>query len=938
MGTHPVPYQSSSSGRTPDGLSPHWRGRISAVICLCITLPGVGAVRLCAQEVSKKAPSGKNAANTTNLSGRNAQIIPPLAADKLPNDPAYASSSSSDDATPYPIAEPVPGLHAQHAMIDADRQSRHDGHVVLDGNVRMTYGNYQLEAGHIDYNEDTGDLEAAGDLHLRGGSAAESIVASHGSYNLRDGTGKFYDVTGSVGMRAGSSGRVYTVASPFLFQGRIVIKNGPADFEIFDGSVTSCQLPDPDWRLASARFAVHDGKASAKGVAFRLRNIPIVYLPFVTHPVPSAGEQRQSGLLIPVVGQSSTKGFVLGEQIYLVLNRSMDLTVGSEYFSLRGWQQSATFRYKGPGLDFVHAHFSNLLDRGFIGNIQKQGNNNQVITTRGYVYQGGEDILASGRKDFSPHTRIAADAEYLSSYAYRQAFTDNFNQAVNTDIVSTLYGTHQRNGFVAALEGDRYQGLKRTLTGEQVRILHLPSLDLDALERRVGNSPLLVSATVQASALKRTQGSQVAATQLDTGFVERLEVRPEISLPFGFAGFRFRPSVALRDTFYSKQRLPVPLPGPALPVNVDKSLNRALFEGEFEVRTPVLERTFDSGAFTRLLGRNVRHTVEPEFHYRYVTGASSFSNTARFDARDVVSNTNEIEYGITQRLFLRPTRVRLCDQGELPADSGAASNAINQHPADIDDAPDLPANEADTETAREDNPTNSTPTRNAATTVAEPPTCGGTRESLRWRLVQRYFGNDNFGGNVLVLGRRNVLETTLDLSGVAFLTDRRSTSPIVSEMRLSATDHLDVEWDMNYDTRLNKFTQSNIFMNYHTGNYFGALSYARLNAPGRFQKISGDTQSTSLLSDFSQMRILLGYGAPTRPGFSIATNVGLDLQTPQPQYGALQMSYNWNCCGLSGEYRKFELGSVRNENAYRFNFTLANIGSAGTLRRAERLF
>jgi LPS-assembly protein len=56
------------------------------------------------------------------------------------------------------------------------------------------------------------------------------------------------------------------------------------------------------------------------------------------------------------------------------------------------------------------------------------------------------------------------------------------------------------------------------------------------------------------------------------------------------------------------------------------------------------------------------------------------------------------------------------------------------------------------------------------------------------------------------------------------------------------------------------------------------------------------------------------------------------------QYGSLQTSYNWNCCGFSVEYRKYELGSVRNENAYRFNFTLANIGTAGNLRRAERLF
>ena len=94
-------------------------------------------------------------------------------------------------------------------------------------------------------------------------------------------------------------------------------------------------------------------------------------------------DQRQSGFLIPVVGQSSTKGLVLGEQIYFALSRSTDLTIGSEYFSKRGWQTSGTFRYKGAGLDFGYAHFSNLLDRGFSGTILGQGPCGTVTSSTG---------------------------------------------------------------------------------------------------------------------------------------------------------------------------------------------------------------------------------------------------------------------------------------------------------------------------------------------------------------------------------------------------------------------------------------------------------------------------------------------------------------------------------------------------------------------------
>lgn len=973
---------SSRSKTTPGSVPRRLCFSLAAICCLCTTQASPFLSRLYAQQVARKAPLPAVAPTSDTAPPDSPSGTPSGSpAALLPDDPAAAL---------YPILEELPGDHTRHADARAERQSYSHGRVVLDGNVIVRYGGYTVTADHVEYDRNTGQIDATGHLELTGGKSDESVHASHGTFNLRTDAGTLYDVAGSVGLRQGASTRVYTVGNPFLFQGRMLVQNGPEDYEIFDGSVTSCQLPRPDWRLSSAHFTVRNGKASAHGTVFRLLSVPVLFLPYISHPVPKQGsDDRESGILIPVVGESSTKGLVLGEQIYFALSRSTDMTVGAEYFSKRGWQQSATFRYRGRDLDFLNAHYSNLLDRGFQGTILRQGPGGTIVSTTGYVNQGGEDVAVSGRKDFNPHLRAAVNAEYLSNYAYRQAFTENFNQAVATDIVSYAFGTWQNSGFIGSIESDRYQGLKRTITGEQVRILHLPQLDLEATEHHIGNTPLLWSASLQSSAIKRTQGTDHAADQFNTGVVERLDARPSLSLPLHFDGFALRGTAAVRDTWYAHSRKPSPLPG-STPVEVAASLNRAVFEGEAEFRTPVLERTFRGGPLHRLLGRDVRHTVEPEVRYRYVTGVNSFDRTLRFDARDVVSNTNEVEYGVTQRLFLRPARVRPCEVGELPiADNGfstglpspraipalgpssSSSTATSATTPDLPQSPDEGGTTANTATdSATTTATGTTPgaPANTATPVpagdaADPgiptahtrhvspedvtPTCGGTRESLRWRIVQRRYLNETFGKNVLVAGPspatpiRNVLETTLDLSGVAFLTGQpRALSPIVSEMRLSATSHLDLEWDMNYDTVLDKFTESNTFLDVHDGDWFGGVSYARLNAPGRFQRldVNPTEDTTSLLSDFSQMRMLLGYGTPLKRGLSAAANVGLDLTVPQPQYGALQVNYNWNCCGLSVEYRKYELGSVRNENAYRFNFTLANIGTAGNLRRAQSLF
>jgi LPS-assembly protein len=789
--------------------------------------------------------------------------------------PPVVQVPDAPGAERYSDAVVLPGTDdTVPVVIESDTQAKTGSKYTLDGDVVITYLGHTVQADHIEYDSDSGELTARGHLRATGGVNHEIITASHGTMNVNTETGRFYDVSGSVGLKSSGHKMTYASSNPFLFTGRIVVKTGPQDYEVYGGTVTSCQLEHPDWLLYAGKFTLDSEKARAQNSVFRVLNVPVLYLPYVTHPVDSS--DRQSGFMIPVVGQSSTKGLILGEQIYWAINRSMDLMLGAEYFSLRGWQQTASFRYRGLGNDFATARYSGLLDRG--------------ITNGGvYVNQGGEDVTFSGRRDFTAHTRVVGDVEYLSSYVYREAFTENFNQAVSSDILSTAYGVYEANGFATSLRADRYQGLKRVgtpsggaapaLSQQEVRIFHAPSLDLGTTEHAFGGSGLQWSVDGSVAGLKRVQPAFATS-----GITERFDVRPEIAYPLSFDGWHLRPSVAVRDTLYSRSRdSGTEFP----PVESAHGLNRADVEMQAELRAPVVERTFDSAMVEKLFRHDLRHTVEPTATYRYVRGVDNFLKVLRFDDVDIVSNTNELEYGVTQRLFLRPLKDKPCKATEDSEGDGSVADATG---------------------------------------------CGN-REWLSWRLTQKHFFDQTFGGAV-VDGRRNIFDTTLDLSGISFLTEARATSPLISRLRVRTSANMDVEWDFDLDTGAKKFTSNNVLLDVHQGNIFSGLSYARLNAPGRFftEGVS------SSVSNFSQLRLLVGYGSPTKEGLGVAANVGLDLNLSMVQYGALQTSYNWNCCGFSVEYRKYELGSVRNENAYRFNFTLANIGTAGNLRRAERLF
>jgi LPS-assembly protein len=691
----------------------------------------------------------------------------------------------------------------------------------------------------------------------------------------------------------------------------------------------------------------------------------------VTHP--TSTDQRQSGLLIPEFSYSSasdntgSKGLTIGDQIFLSLGRSQDLTVGMLYYSLRGFSENATYRLRGLGDDFLTSHFSALQDRGFYQPytfVSKKG----VTTVENlYTNQGGQDITAAFRKQLNPTLRFVGDGEYLSSYIYREVFTENFNQAVSTDILSTTYLMEQKNGYAADFRMDRYEGLKMVpinLTpGEIVKIYHAPSIDFTGLDHRIPATPLLWSVTASAAGLKRVQPNFVSS-----GMIERLDLRPELALPFAFKGWHTLSYVAVEESYYTRSRKELYGPN-ATPVELKADLNRADVEVNVDVRPPVLERTFVVPPKWRwLLGTEVRHTIEPEIAYKNVHGVDNFLSVLRFDDLDLISDTDELQYSLLQHLYFRPRvkkptrpkpgcpvkaepsvgdKARDLDVQAQPEEdtAGAEQKTADEllRIAESEQQPTLDANGIPNAAAKApDMPTRTHARRNDPCPQAA--AVQSQHEWFSWELSQKHFFAQNFGGAVID-NRRNIFDTTLGFSGIAFLTEARAISPLISRMRFRTSSHTDVSWNFDYDTGASKFNSSNVFLDVHEGKLFSGFSYARLNAPGRFysETISTTTNqatgvTASAVSNFSQARFLLGYGVPTKPGISAAAGAGMDLIQGTAQYITLQASYNWNCCGLSVEYRKYDLGTVRNEGTYSFNFTLANIGSAGNLRRAQSLF
>lgn len=282
-----------------------------------------------------------------------------------------------------------------------------------------------------------------------------------------------------------------------------------------------------------------------------------------------------------------------------------------------------------------------------------------------------------------------------------------------------------------------------------------------------------------------------------------------------------------------------------------------------DVRLPTLERVWGNS------DRKWKHVIEPEVIYRFVNGVNDYARFIRFDEDETLTDTNEIEYGITQRLYRRSST-------------------------------------------------------------------GDAEEWVTWRMAEKFFFDPTFGG-ALIAGQRNVFQALDSLTPFAFADEPRKLSPIISDLRIMPGKHWDTQFVVNYDPKRGKTTAIGTLLKLkpYRESFLTLAHFSTTNLP---TPLSENPPDFTFIARSNQVRGLLGYGDLNRPGWNATVGASYDLAQNVFQNQVVQVSYNGSCCGLGFEYRKFSFGAIRNENQYRIVLLIANIGSAGNLRRQEKIF
>jgi LPS-assembly protein len=198
-------------------------------------------------------------------------------------------------------------------------------------------------------------------------------------------------------------------------------------------------------------------------------------------------------------------------------------------------------------------------------------------------------------------------------------------------------------------------------------------------------------------------------------------------------------------------------------------------------------------------------------------------------------------------------------------------------------------------------------------------------EILTWQVWQRRYFDPTFGGAV-VTGQRNVFASTIGLTGYAFFNGPRNYSPVVSALRMKPLPSAAIEWRTDYDPFFPRVSNSSVTADFRVKKkYSGAV--------GHNQVRGGEGQSPNA----NQLLARVGWGVEGKPGWRAGFNAVYDYRINTLQFATTEVSYTSDCCGLSFQHRRFSFGT-RNENQFLVSFSVANIGSFGTLRKQERLF
>jgi LPS-assembly protein len=261
--------------------------------------------------------------------------------------PAAAQDSSFLTFQQQVRPKPPPGVQTlRSAPADAQMLVKADEvdydytnhRVAAVGNVQIYYNGATIEANRVVYDQDTKRLRAEGNARL---TEADGKVTF----------GEIIDLTDDYRDGFVDSLRVETIDDTRLAAARANRSSG--NFTVFENGVyTACKpcADDPKkpplWQVKAARIIHNQTERMMYFEDARIEffGVPLAYMPYFATPDPTV--KRKSGVLMPIISNSTVYGYAVETPYYFALAPNYDLTISPRFTSQQGVLMQAEFRHR----------------------------------------------------------------------------------------------------------------------------------------------------------------------------------------------------------------------------------------------------------------------------------------------------------------------------------------------------------------------------------------------------------------------------------------------------------------------------------------------------------------------------------------------------------------------------------------------------------------
>jgi LPS-assembly protein len=505
-------------------------------------------------------------------------------------------------------------IEADQLIYEQDQQVYH-----AHGQVEIVRGNLSLKADHANLSTVTKELKAWGNVILREGE--DVLECERMEINLDTRLGKIHQA------------RLFLRDQNFHVIGREAEKLGENVYRVRDGSFTTCDAERPPWKFTAKELEITlGGYGVATGPIFYIEDIPVLYLPIGVFPVI---HERQTGFLLPRVGYSSKYGPALKTAFFWAMAKDMDATFYFDWVEERGFKEGLEYRY--------------AFAQDTKGEAKFYFTDDQVFSGQRYAF------FLQHQQKLPYDLYLKWNINHVSDNEYVRDFDEDLPEGTKIDSRSTrvmrsnLFGGKNWDQYSFIMNGEVFNDL--TIESNDETIQKLPQISFHAHPQSLFETPVFYSFDSSYNNFWVERGVRA----------HRWDSLPRISYPMRlFNVFKLDPSFGFRETLYR--------PYHDRADRFDPWESRENYEAGMEASTE-LYRVYDREEVPKISSlfkvNKWMHTLEPKIGYLYMSGVHQKGISERreneesipiFDEVDQIPYTNEITYGITQRLIGKPEK------------------------------------------------------------------------------------------------------------------------------------------------------------------------------------------------------------------------------------------------------------------------------------------